>query len=181
MKRKLFFWLESLRITKAERIAVTVLMTLLFTVTLIGKLIPTSSPYDDQYYAALEAEFKKRTEIMQQKEDAILARYQPDLEEVYVSTPDTLPTDTAKMGTGISEIKVVEAYGDKVNINTADAKLLETLPGIGPAYASRIIEYRTKNGPFATYDELLEIKGIGKKRLEKLLPFIQLKDPIENK
>ena len=181
MKRKLFFWLENLKITKAERVAVTLLVTLLLAVTLIRSLIPVSLPYDDPYYAALEEEFKMRTEVLREKENAILARYRPEMEKVSISAPDTLPPDSMETVKDEPDLYVGEAPSARININTADAKMLETLPGIGPAYASRIIEYRSKNGVFTSYDELLKIKGIGKKRLEKLLPFIQLKDPIENK
>ncbi len=181
MKRKLFFWLENLKITKAERVAVIFLMTMLVTLSLIRYLVPVSLPYDEPYYTALEAEFNKRTEALRQKEQAILARYNPQVEEVSVSIPDTLPPDSVKAESSKPNTDAVKPSTARININTADAKTLESLPGIGPAYASRIIEYRTENGAFTSYDELLKIKGIGKKRLEKLLPFIQLKDPIENK
>ena len=50
----------------------------------------------------------------------------------------------------------------------ADAAALQTLPGIGPALAERIIAYRTEHGPFRTVEELLEVKGIGEATLEKL-------------
>ena len=183
MKRKLFFWLESLKITRAERNAVTFLMAVLLVIVTVKNLIPLSAPYDDAYYASLEAEFKKRTEIMRAKESAILGRYQPDLKELSLASTfvDTLPVDSLKAEVAESENLNTQPQTAKVNINTADAKTLESLPGIGPAYAARIMEYRIKNGSFASYDDLLKIKGIGKKRLEKLLPFIQLKDPIENK
>ena len=96
MKRKLFFWLENLKITKAERVSVTVLMAILLIVTLIRSLIPVSSPYDEQYYSALETEFKKRTEILRQKENAILARYHPEIEKVSAMAADTIPADSIR-------------------------------------------------------------------------------------
>lgn len=49
----------------------------------------------------------------------------------------------------------------RIDINLADAALLETLPGIGPAIGQRIVEYREMNGPFQTVEEIQEIKGIG--------------------
>lgn len=55
-----------------------------------------------------------------------------------------------------------------VNINTADVSQLDTLPGIGPALAQRIIQYREVNGPFKTIEELKNVSGIGDKNFEKL-------------
>lgn len=53
----------------------------------------------------------------------------------------------------------------KVNINTADSPALQTLAGVGPALADRIIAWRTANGPFASVDDLLNVTGIGAKTL----------------
>lgn len=49
----------------------------------------------------------------------------------------------------------------KININTADQRILETLDGIGPARAQRIIEYRERHGGFSHIEELMNISGIG--------------------
>ncbi|MDR0530999.1 MAG: ComEA family DNA-binding protein [Oscillospiraceae bacterium] len=59
-----------------------------------------------------------------------------------------------------------------VNINTAAQEQLETLPGIGPVKAQAILAWRAANGRFAGAAQLLEVKGIGEKTLEKLLPYI---------
>lgn len=58
--------------------------------------------------------------------------------------------------------------GGKVNINTADAAALDTLPGVGPATAKKIVDDRAANGPFRTVEDLMRISGIGPKRLEQL-------------
>ncbi len=50
---------------------------------------------------------------------------------------------------------------EAVNINTANAALLETLPGVGPVIAGRIIDYRTANGPFVEIEDIQNVKGIG--------------------
>ncbi|WP_201189554.1 ComEA family DNA-binding protein [Pseudomonas fluorescens] len=57
---------------------------------------------------------------------------------------------------------------DKVDLNTADASTLQReLSGIGESKAKAIVAYRETNGPFASVDELLEVKGIGKAILDK--------------
>lgn len=51
----------------------------------------------------------------------------------------------------------------KVNINTAPASELETLPRIGPKVAQRIVDFRTKNGNFKKIEEIMKVQGIGEK------------------
>ena len=56
----------------------------------------------------------------------------------------------------------------KVNVNTADLAALETLPGIGPELAQRILDYRQAHGPFVQVEDLLAVPGIGPAILEKI-------------
>lgn len=58
-------------------------------------------------------------------------------------------------------------WAASVDVNTADAKTLETLNGIGPAKAAAIVEYRTKNGPFKSVDDLEKVQGIGAATISK--------------
>jgi competence protein ComEA len=58
-----------------------------------------------------------------------------------------------------------------VHVNTASAAQLETIPGIGPATAKSIIEYRQRRR-LTSAEDLLDVKGIGKKKLERMRPFI---------
>jgi competence protein ComEA len=59
-----------------------------------------------------------------------------------------------------------------VNLNSASAAQLQTLPGIGASAAQRIVEYRQKNGNFKKIEELMNVKGIGEKSFLKLKPLI---------
>jgi len=56
----------------------------------------------------------------------------------------------------------------KVNINTGDKSAFDTLPGVGPALAERIVEYRQANGSFSNVEELKKIPGIGQSKFEKM-------------
>lgn len=61
-----------------------------------------------------------------------------------------------------------ESGEEKVNINTANEKELDTLPGIGPAMAQRIIEYRETEGAFQSIEDIKKIRGIGEAKFAKL-------------
>jgi len=66
----------------------------------------------------------------------------------------------------------IEVTVDAVNINSATADQLATLPGIGPATAADIIAYRAAHGPFAACEDLMNVRGIGRVRFEKIRDLI---------
>jgi competence ComEA-like helix-hairpin-helix protein len=80
--------------------------------------------------------------------------------------PYTLQTPAAQ--TGPQHVLL----GQGIDINLADAVTLEALPGVGPALAQRIVDYRDRHGPFATVQDLQNVRGIGQKALLRLAPLI---------
>lgn len=105
------------------------------------------------------AEFERRSAIIEEEERKQEAKY----------AGEEVKEEESGDNEGMSEEPI-----QQININTATIEELETLPGIGSSYAQRIIEYRETNGGFNSVDELVKVRGIGEKTLEKLKPYIKL-------
>ena len=72
------------------------------------------------------------------------------------------------IGANASRSGPTQVAGGKVNLNTAGAAELDTLPGIGPTMAERILQYRQSNGSFVTVEDLKNVSGIGEKKFADL-------------
>lgn len=173
MKRKLFYLFEGLQIKRSERIAISTLMVLSVLVTAVyfnPEAFIENREFD---YSESDSVFARKSAALQLERETILQRYEP-LEQhpltgmqLRESIADTIDPDSARRGTNSEESTLI-------NINSASVVELQELPGIGPAYASRIVEWRNKNGAFGSKNQLIEIRGIGKKRLEAIRPLITL-------
>jgi competence protein ComEA len=102
-----------------------------------------------------------------------LAAVLADGQQVYVlrpgETPPLPPPGAGAAGLGGSGGSGAPGgTGGLVDINTASAAQLEELPGVGPTTAAAIISHRDQHGPFASVDDLLDVRGIGEAKLEQL-------------
>jgi competence protein ComEA len=89
-----------------------------------------------------------------------------DGSQVYVPAHgESVPVAAPPGGAGVGGSELV-------NVNTADATALETLPGIGEVLAAAIVQHRTEHGPFGSIDELEDVSGIGPTTLEDLRPLV---------
>jgi comEA protein len=156
--------------------------------------IPSPSPTVDKL-ASVE-ELAKQTEQtvvqMQQQRQADLAQIR-DLQDQYKKATaevakmhDAVSQESAQLQTAlatmplgtvasISEDSSVSATPTgKININTASATQLDALPGIGAAYAQRIIDYRSAHGPFKAIGDLDKVSGIGPATIDKIKNLVEV-------
>ena len=63
---------------------------------------------------------------------------------------------------------------DPIDLNRATAQDLIQLPGVGEAIAKRIVDFREQHGPFKRVEDLMKVKGIGEKSLEKIRPYVRV-------
>ena len=91
-----------------------------------------------------------------------------------ISANHAFGVDKAVEAQSAAQAETAVIAADRIDINQADAAMLATLPGIGPKTAEKIDAYRQENGPFKSVDELLNVKGIGPAKLEKIKPLVTL-------
>jgi comEA protein len=181
LKRKVFFWIDKLQITRKERVSFSLLLLILCLMFLSSFFIKQKLNYQQEDYNEILTLFEERSKLAEQKQAAIAEKYNPDFTVNNADNADTEPNITRSQDpvTSVSEADNASVNNTVmapviININTAGSEELQTLDGIGPAYAGRIIEYREANGEFKTIEELINIKGIGEKRLEAIRPYITL-------
>jgi competence protein ComEA len=100
-----------------------------------------------------------------------LARKVSDGEQVAVGVPPA--PDSGPSHTTGGEAGATGPAATPLDLNAATVEQLDALPGVGPVTAQRIVDWRTRNGRFATVDQLREVEGIGERRLGQLRELVR--------
>jgi len=104
-----------------------------------------------------------------------LARRLNDGEQINIpTTAEATLTPAATPGRSSAATPTAKLPTGKININTAGVEELDTLPGIGPSLAQRIVEYRAQNGLFKKIDDLKKVRGIGDALFEQIKELITM-------
>jgi competence protein ComEA len=110
---------------------------------------------------------------------AVINLAMPLVDGMYIYVPEMMETTEAFppiiSQPTIPSRSIVGEGGLLININSADQAELETLPGIGPVTAQKIIDYRTANGGFSTIEAVLDVSGIGEVTFEKIRDLITVR------
>ncbi len=102
-----------------------------------------------------------------------LARLVTDGEQVHLpAVGEALAAPLPGPDPGLDPAAAGVTGSGPIDLNTADAAMLETLPGIGPARAAAIIEHRTRFGPFGVPGDLRDVAGIGEATFQRLAPLV---------
>ncbi len=154
-------WIDTIRqhlnVTALEARAVFV-VSLAFTVGLIATRLDDSS---DLHEHATAARIHRLLDSLQHADALAISNDQ----QVKPAAPS--PPDSPQHARSAS----VAAAQHAINLNTATIDQLDALPGVGPATARAITEARARNR-FTSVDDLLEVKGIGEKKLERIRPYV---------
>lgn len=111
-------------------------------------------------------------------ESVNLARILSDGEQVRIPTAEEVASGAVASAAGVPPPGggpvQPGAAGGKVNINTASVTELDTLPGVGPSTAQKIVDDRTANGPFKRIEDLMRVSGIGEKKFDSLKDYVSV-------
>ncbi len=180
MQNNLYFLLDRLNITKAERLAMVTITTLIVLVSTGAAIFKPDIPFPDEHYAYADSLFRALSDQKATNHSALMARYEPP------AVSNTEPMAALQTGTQTASIpqpRTVQKSGsaklpalESIALNTAVATELDRLPGIGPKTAEVIVEYRNEHGPFQDLSHIMRVKGIGPKKWEQIRPYLRLNE-----
>lgn len=160
-----------MRITKAEVIAISITGAILLLV--VGIFIGRSTT---SHAVVVQAASPEPSELVETGDSSEMS--ESEIPAVFV------PEESAVVGSvqeeSLLEESAQQSNSGKLDINTATALELETLPGIGEVLALRIVAYREENGGFTAAEELMNVEGIGEKKFEALENLVEVGKYNEN-
>lgn len=164
---------ERLTCSEREAMALVIIFIAILTGNIMRVVQAANPPFDDSSYVELDSLFSVLSAKMDSSDTSAFVHPIDTIHTGFRAQFDHVATRTG----GVEEWVLVDTLEKPtasfpIAINEAGERILQALPRIGPAMARRIIEHRHANGPFTSPEELLEIRGIGPKTLEKLLPLI---------
>ncbi|MDE2997201.1 MAG: helix-hairpin-helix domain-containing protein [Bacteroidota bacterium] len=168
-RRLLYPIRERLICSEREAILLVGFSTILLVSSIVRFVQATQPPFETGELARLDSLFELLS-------DSLIPGELPPADTVHIGYGATYD-DVPARSTGVAHWVLVDTLEKPVvtfplAINDADARSLQALPRIGPAMANRILAWRHANGPFRSEEDLLAVRGIGPRTLEKLLPLI---------
>jgi competence protein ComEA len=180
MQNKIYFLLDRLNITKAERLTMVTITTLIVLITTGAAILEPDNPFPDEHYAYADSVFRVLSERKAADHISLMARYEPSTGS---NTEPMVALQTSTQTASISQPRTAPKSGstklpalESISLNTAVATELDRLPGIGPKTAEVIIEYRNEHGPFQDLSHIMRVKGIGPKKWEQIRPYLRLNE-----
>jgi competence ComEA-like helix-hairpin-helix protein len=132
------------------------------------KLVRSATNESDRFdYTKADEEFARQSQLLALADSSIAPPAAGDAEGRNIE-----PAPTQTKPTGRSKTKAPPK--ERIDINSASKAELMQLPGVGEATAERIVLYREEHGAFKRAEDLTKVKGIGKKKLERLAPYITI-------
>lgn len=173
-------WKDYLYFRQGQKIAVVILLGLILTALIINGVISARKRQEVVVIQndSLQREFEAFEKSLQEKEENIDSGYR---RRYYASSADRKYSDQQNeyrpksRETGYTPFPKAEklAEGQTISLNDADTAQWKKIPGIGSAFASRIVKYRNRLGGFASVNQLKEVYGIDAELYSKISPYIK--------
>ncbi len=152
---------QRVAITTQEARALWVVLAILFLGIIVREVQKRRPAFPSDIYAESDSLFLSATAAMKARQKAGAS------DSSMIARKDSAMKDSASNDTSDALLQIfIPSF--PVNLNTATQTQLEKLPRIGPSMAGRIIDYRERNGPFKSKQDLMRVRGIGEKTFAQL-------------